>query len=452
MSLHFLQNPLATHSMNLRITLFLFLIATSLMAQQELGLSLMRHVWQSNKTNPAIVQPNVLAIEIGGLRNNLVFDGPAYNQIVTKDNGKNSIDIDRLLGHLQPENAIREDLEIPTLGVAVRIKNLTLSAGHTIKYHAFLHFPKTLPQLVWQGNAQFIGQTVDLGHELQSTGYHQLAVGAAYKIGNLTLGVKGKYLSGIADATTDDDRHSASLYTNPDVYQITLNGDYILHTANSIDYENIDEFEADFAFGNLTLDRFFTGNTGFALDLGARFEWGKLDIAASVLDIGKITWDEDVTNYSATKSYEYEGLDFSEALTGGDINFSEALDTLEQLFQVEKSYSAYTNKLPRKMYLTAAFQLTKIWTFSGVLFHENFRGTSNMAAGIGVNAALSKYINLGILYAVKENKSYDNLGLNLALKLGPFQLFGVTDNILALLKPGDSKNFSARIGGALLIK
>ena len=438
--------------MNFKTTLLLLLFSAPLMAQQELGLSLMRHVWQANKTNPAIVQPNLVAIEVMGLRNNLVFDGPTYNQIVSRQNGKNVIDIDQLVGHLDAENTIREDLEIPTLGVAVHIGDLTLSIGHAIKYHAFLKYPKTLPQIVWQGNAQFIGETVDLGNELQSTGYHQLALGAAWKIGGLTLGVKGKYLSGIADASTDKDHHAASLYTDPDIYQLTLNGDYILHTANSIDYRNYDDFETDFGFGQLTLDRFFSGNAGFAFDLGARLELEKLDIAASVTDIGKITWDEDVTNYAATQSYEYDGLDFSQALTGGDINFAEALDTLEQLFNVEETHLSYTSKIPRKMYLTAAFKLNKTWTLSGVLFNENFRGTSSSAAGVGVNATPLKFLNAGLMYAVKENKSYDNLGVNLTLKFGPVQLFGVTDNILALLDPGNSKNFSARIGGALLIK
>ncbi len=439
-------------SFKIKIATLAVLFATSLQAQQELGLSLMHHVWQSNKTNPAVVQPNPLVIGGLGLRNNLVFDGPTYNQIVTQQNGKPVIDIDRLIGFLEPQNTIRDDLDFSTLSAAVRIKNLTLSVGHSIKYHAFLKYPKTLPQIVWQGNAQFIGETVDLGNELQVSGYHELAFGAAYKIGNLTLGAKGKFLNGIADATSDEDHHAASLYTDPDVYQITLNGDYILHTANSIDYENYDDLDADFNFGSLTFDQFFSKNAGFALDLGARLELGKLDLAASIIDIGKITWDDNVTNYAATKSYQYDGLDFSQALTGGDSNLGNALDTLEALFQVEKSSGSYSNKLPRKMYLSAGWQLNDTWRLSGVFFNENFRGESAAAVAVGVNAALLKAVNIGATYAVKENKSYDNLGLNLALNLGPFQLFGVTDNIFALVKPGDAKNFTARFGAAFLMR
>ena len=69
-----------------------------------------------------------------------------------------------------------------------------------------------------------------------------------------------------------------------------------------------------------------------------------------------------------------------------------------------------------------------------------------------MNAALLKAVNVGVTYAVKENKSYDNLGLNLTLSLGPFQVFGVTDNVFALVKPGDAKNFTARFGAAFLFR
>lgn len=434
----------------IKITALSLLFTLPLFAQQELGLSMMHHIWQSNKTNPAIVQPNTVVIGALGLRNNLVFEGPTYNQIVTHKNGKAVIDITSLVNYLEPENSIRDDLDFSTVSAAFRIKNLTLSVGHSIKYHAFFKYPGTLPKLIWEGNAQFIGETVGLSNEVQVSGYHELAVGAAWKTGPLTLGGKGKFLSGIADATSDENHHFASLYTDPDVYQITLNGDYILHTTNSLDYENYNDLSADFNFGSITFEHFFSKNAGFALDLGARLEIGKLDLSASVIDIGSITWDDNVTNYEATKSYVYDGLDFSQALTGGSADFGNALDTLEALFQVEKTSGSYTNKIPRKMYFSASYRLNDIWRFSGVLFNENFRGESANAAAVGVNISPLKAINAGITYAVKDNKSYDNLGLNLTLALGPFQIFGVTDNVIALINPGDARNFTARFGTALM--
>jgi hypothetical protein len=74
------------------------------------------------------------------------------------------------------------------------------------------------------------------------------------------------------------------------------------------------------------------------------------------------------------------------------------------------------------------------------------------AYALGTTWEALKWLTLGATYAIKdENDSYDNLGLNLALRLGPVQIFGVTDNVVALATLGDSKNFSARAGLALLI-
>ena len=429
------------------------LLAFPLLAQQDIGLQYMRSTWQANTTNPAIVVPNKLVVGLPGFANHLSFDGPTYNQIVTDQNGQSTIDIDRLIGHLDAENAIREDLSVPTLSLAFKLKNLTLSLGHSVRYHAYFNYPKTLPQIVWQGNAQFIGETVALGNDLQLTGYHELAFGAAYQFGNLTLGAKGKFLSGIADATSSADHHDASLYTDPDVYQVTLDGDYLLHTANSLDYEDFENIDLNFDFAKLAFDQFFSQNAGFAVDLGARLQLGKLDLAASMTDIGSITWDHGVTNYSALQSYTYDGLDISSALTGGeDLSFGNALDTLKAIFKVEESSTSYTNALPQKVYLSALYQINEVWAVGGVVFHENFRGQSSSSASVGLNISPWKLLHAGAFYTIKPNKSFDNLGLHLALKLGPVQVFGVTDNLLALANPGDARDFTARMGLALLMK
>ncbi|MBI5916873.1 MAG: hypothetical protein HY842_15980 [Bacteroidetes bacterium] len=436
----------------IKTTLFALLLGTPMLAQQELGLHFMRHVWQSNYTNPAFVQPGKVVVGLPGIYNSFGFDGPTYNEIVTKQDGKTVIDIDRLIGHLNPENSIRDDLGIPTLSLAFNLKNLTLNIGHAVKYHAFLKFPKELPQVVWQGNAQFIGETVELGNELNLAGYHELTTGAAYKFGQVTLGANVKFLHGINGAATDDDHHSATLYTDPDVYQITVNGDYLLHSANSVDYQDFEDLQVDFNFGKLTFKEFVNKNSGVAFDFGIRAEIGKLDLAASILDLGKINWDDNVTDYSALKSYQYDGLDFSEALTGGDAQLGDALDTLEQIFQVEKTSGSYSTKLSRKIYLSASYRLNDRLTFGGVFFNENFRGGPSSAVAVGANFAPLDFINAGLTYGIKENKSYNNLGVNLTVNLGPVQVFGVTDNIFSLVNPADASNFMARAGASLLLK
>lgn len=429
----------------------LLLIASQTFAQQELGLHFMPHVWQSNSTNPAFVQDKKLTIGLLGIYSAITFDGPTYNQIVAKQNGKTVVDADKLIAHLDNENSIRNELGIPSLSLSWKLKNLHLTLGHAVKYSAFLKYPKTLPQIVWQGNAQFIGQTVDIGNEVELIGYHELTTGLAYKIGSVTLGANAKFLNGIAGAATDKNHHSASLYTDPDVYQITLNGDYILHSANTIDYQEFEDVNVDFSYAKLTAKDFFSKNLGMAFDFGIRAELGKLDLSASVLDLGKIKWDHNVTNYEATQSYQYDGLDFSNALTGDSVSFGDALDTLKAIFKVRETSGSFTSELTRKIYLSARFKLNERWTLSGLYFNENYRDKPYSSMAVGVNFSPIKQLNAGLSYAFKQPDSYDNLGLNITIQFRQLQIFGVTDNLVSLVNPSDAHSFSARAGASILI-
>lgn len=427
------------------------LFAVHTQAQHELGLHFMRNVWQSNSTNPAIVQPQTLSVSVLGLRNNLIFDGPTYNQMTREENGKRVIDVDKLVAHLNPENTLRDDLELPTLTVALRLGKLSLSLGHAVRYHAFFKYPKVLPQLVWQGNAQFIDQTIHLDNELQFTGYHELAAGIAAELGPLTLGGKVKLLSGIGSAQSDDDHHAASFFTDSDVYQVTLAGDYILHTSGSVKYTNFTDLSVDFNYGSYTLQKFFSANTGLAIDIGARLKLDRLELAASALDMGKITWDKDVINYIADTTITYDGLDFSNALTGADAgDFNDALDTLKSLYQVKETDQSFTTTLPRRIYLSALYHLTDRLRGGVLFFSEKFRGETDTRIAVGGTFDLLENLTVGASYALGHGR-FDNLGINAAASIGPVQVFAVTDNIFAAFRPGDSRDFGARIGGRIML-
>lgn len=432
-------------------TIFTFTILLPARAQHELGLHFMRNVWQSNITNPAIVQPQTLTLSVLGLRNNLIFDGPTYNQMTREENGKRVIDVDKMVAHLNPENTLRDDLEIPTVAVALRLGKLYLSIGHSLRYHAFFKYPKVLPQLVWQGNAQFIGQTVALDNELQFTGYHELAAGVAADVGPLTLGARAKLLSGIGNAQSDDDHHAASFFTDTDVYQVTLSGDYILNTSGAIRYNDFTDLSVDFNYGAFTFEKFFSANTGMAFDIGARLKLERLELAVSALDMGKITWDHNVTNYIADTTITYEGLDFSNALTGADSgDLNDALDTLKSLYKVKETHRSFSTTLPRRLYASALYHLTDRLRGGVLFFSERFRGETDTRIAVGGTFDLLSNLTVGASYALGHDR-FDNLGVNVAATVGPVQVFAVSDNIFAAFRAGDSRDFGARIGGRIVL-
>ena len=139
--------------------IFSLLYSFQAFAQSEIGLHFMENVWQQNRTNPALLTENRLTIGLGGLHNNLTYTGPTYGQILQKQDGKTILDIDAAIANMSDRNDIREHLEVQTLEVTFGTEKVRFSFSHAMKYDAFLDYPKTLPQVIWQGNAQFIDQT-----------------------------------------------------------------------------------------------------------------------------------------------------------------------------------------------------------------------------------------------------------------------------------------------------
>ena len=62
---------------------------------------------------------------------------------------------------------------------------------------------------------------------------------------------------------------------------------------------------------------------------------------------------------------------------------------------------------------------------------------------------LLSWLNLGASYAFRS-ETFDNLGINATVKVGPVQVFSVTDNIISALRPKDSHSANVRVGLNLL--
>jgi len=436
------------------ITGALALVSSVLFAQQEAGLYFMPNLWQSVRTNPAVMTDEELTVFLPGIQSTLGITGATLNDFIEGEkDGRPQINVDQAIVKLDAQNLIRNDLTIETIGVGIKKGNFYLSFGHAFRYLAYLDYPKTLPQVVWQGNAQFVGQNVALGNDLQLTGFSEFAFGASFQAGNLTLGARAKYLSGIGNISTDANHQTASLFTDPDVYQLTLRADYLLHTAGALDYENYKNLDLQFDFGKASAGLLFSKNSGYAFDLGARWTAGPLQLSASVIDLGaQINWKKDVRNYRSAGEFNYNGLDFSNALTGDSVGFGAALDTLQSIFNVTETGTAYSTPIPAKIYIGASFQLANV-TLHGLFFTESYRTRTFPAFSVGAQTALGQRFTVGANYTLlPELDRYANVGVQATAKLGPFQIYATTDNLGAIFRPGNSHALSGRAGINWVIK
>lgn len=434
------------------IFILIFAFATlPLLAQQELGTQLMRGVWQASKTNPALLPEGRFVIGLPGIYNNLNVTNITYNDLFIKENGENVLDIDNAILQLETNNQIRENLELETLSLGVRVGKTFLSLGHTVRFNAFLNYPKTLPQLIWQGNAQFLGQTVDFSSDMQVFGYNEFYLGAAFEIAKgLTIGGRAKYLSGFGDISTD--RTQLNLFTNEEAYQLSLDADFRVNNTGSIEYNGFRDLAVNYEFGNFDSAELFSQNTGVAFDLGAHLKLGNLDLAASVLDLGgTINWDEDVRNYSLNGIYEYQGLDVAQDLLLDSAQLGNAIDTLLEIYDFTETRNTYSTQLPLRYYLSGTYQLNETLRLGAVLYNETYRNESFPAVAVGANVQLFNWLNAGATYAFRSER-FDNFGVNTNMQFGSIQLITMTDNLLSALRPKDSNSANVRVGINLTFK
>ena len=97
-----------------------------------------------------------------------------------------------------------------------------------------------------------------------------------------------------------------------------------------------------------------TKNKGFALDIGATYEFSdKITFGASLIDFGTIRWRDGTYNLNGNASYKYNGVDLSQSLNEDDADYKsvddvldQMLDSLENSYKIENSEKIYSSPIP----------------------------------------------------------------------------------------------------------
>ncbi|HEX2934636.1 MAG TPA: DUF5723 family protein [Bacteroidales bacterium] len=444
------------------------------LAQQSNSMYFMDRIPQSNQLNPAtqpqcgfyIGFPGFSSFEINagnsaisfndvlqkmpGLGDSLVW--PLYNQD-TKT---------KFLSNFSDVNYINSDFRNDWISFGFRIKNtyLSFSAGDRSESYGFI--PKDLVKLGLDLN--YSNQTpgsFDLSNfGVKAQWYREYAIGVSQQINpNFTFGLRAKLLFGIASlATTNSEvrlnntgpmswQTQSIIDMNSSVPNLELkyksNGDVDF---DSIDFKSIDGYSD--AKGII----FNTSNTGFAVDLGVISQPLKnLSISASVLDLGFIRWKSNVNNFSQSGSYNFRGVDIP---LDDSIDTGDALkDTLEKVYAVNTNHDPFTTSLTGKLYVGVHYQLIKGIGFGALTRLQMLRNNIKPQFTFSLNLDPGKTFSATISYTI-ANGVYDNLGLGIATRLGPFQYYIICDRIPLFYNweksgypiPAYAKNINFRTG------
>lgn len=428
----------------------LVLLSLGATAQNDLTLYNMNFVHTRLNLNPAFRPQAKVNFAVPGIGSTMIAfsnSGFVYNDFMKKRADDSTyIDLNGMLGGMKPKNFLSSafKFQLFDLGIKIGAGYLRLHAQERIEMR--LSYSKDLFGLLINGNGPTAGTEQKLNVGMDAIHYREYGLGYSHEISEQwTAGVTLKYLYGMENIQTVSS--DIALLTDPNTYALTGRTNIHINTSG---------LDTAFDGASDNVSKYLLGkkNTGFAADLGVTYKPTKrVMISASLLDIGSIKWKDDLYSYKSTnpnQSYSYAGIGINDFLNDssslGDA-FSQAGDSLQNTFDVKgaKSNTAYKSKLTRQIYVGANYFIGEKSTV-GAVFHGQFFD-KKLYPSIGLNAAtgIGRFMNLSATYTYTNN-SFSNLGVGVALNLGPLQWHVMTDNLLAVVSPKETRNVHLRTG------
>ena len=429
---------------------FLIVAALQVGAQIPNSLFFMPGVPQSNRINPAIQPGCGLYLGMPGLsplRLQISSSSLAFQDLIYY-NSELGVPItafhplgdqEAFLANLTDVNYMLGSLGTSILSMGFRAGKSFISFDLTTRVDANFYYPKGLFELPIYGltdgeTRSFNGMGVDL------TAFVETSLGWSRKdliIPNLDVGVRAKFLSGLANINTVNSVMEVT--TSSDA--ITLNSELEINAAapsmitiTASDSSLIPDIDMDDTYFSTATPvdiakAVLLDNSGFGVDIGINYQpIPQLMVSASVLDIGYINWNNTVTG-GMDFAYDFIGVNVN-PFTGMDTTFiQEMLDSAQTSVSVTAG-QAYRSTLNTKLFIGASFYpiekvgfgLLSRTDFLNDKISQQFTATANMTTG--------RFINLSLSYTYMT-VSPKNFGAGLSINAGPFNLYVISDNIIS---------------------
>ncbi|MFY0625662.1 MAG: hypothetical protein JXR07_05180 [Reichenbachiella sp.] len=370
--------------------------------------------------------------------------GLSYDDIFSEIPNTDSVrfDIRKALSSLTEGDRIRNDGTLSIFQLGFRVgKGTAISLFANDRYKTSAFYPTSTLDYLSSGNGRFLDETVEEGY-LSASGiyYREMGIGVVQKINisetkKLTIGVRGKYLQGIFQAQTNPNA-SVSFLTDSEDYNLRMT-----FTNPEIRTAGLDRIEGDSIGYFLEND-----NAGYGFDVGLEFELSKkLSIGLAVNDIGRITWTQNVQNYSLTNNVvDLPDIDFDD--------FSNAstflADTLEVLFSDELDSISYSTPLSTRSLASVKYRILPKGTITATAFMENEYHEKILIYGLGYTHEFGKMLTLSASGTYNERHGF-NVGGGFMARFGIMQLYMNVDSFgdaFAVQDAAQVKSMNLRFG------
>jgi len=427
---------------------------------------------QANRVNPAH-QPNCelyLGFPVlAPMRMELSSNSLSYKDIIYEHPYQDSLitflhpegDKQAFLNQLKPLNNIVADVRASLISVGFNTKAGFFTFDVTTRVDEALYFPEDLANLLLKGAGE--GETYQLdGIGANLSAFDELSLGWSYSIlDNLQVGVRGKMLFGIGDISTM--RSNLSITTSQEEWNIQSD----MMVSASLPFAEV-IYNEDGMIEDIVIDEeieslnpfvlpkyvFNFGNSGFAADVGINYRpIDQLLLSVSALDIGFISWKDEVHEATYEMAYDYVGLELDPLELSDDYSFGDYIDsTFSQMGDSLASFleftpgGTYSKRLNTKLYVGASYFVTPKINFGILSRTDFFREQISQQFTASANFTTGRFINLTLSYTYR-NSYVKNLGAGFSFNVGPLNLYMISDNSLnALFWPQEARSVNLWFG------
>lgn len=418
-------------------------------AQVSTTLYHMYGVPQANQLNPAF-QPNCdgylgfpmlspinFSMESNPLQYNDIFSyNSQLDQMITFMHPDG--DKEAFLNTLEPYNTLNTNVGSGPLSLGWRDKQFYFTVDLKERVELNTGFTKDFAEFLINGNRnQERFNFSETG--LDASYFHELALGVSYDFEDqFQVGARVKVLFGLANMNTRLSDITLSAYEDRwdfnSKMMIDITGPELTVPVDSSGFVIWDSINVDLDTENSDFTSFFVnnlstflgaGNLGFGVDLGFSFiPIENLSVSASVNDLAFIRWKNNAYQLNQDGTFGWEGVEvkLEEDWDPGE----ELLDSLQNQMNFTSVNEPYTTFLSGKVYLGAAYELNDMLKFGVVdrirIYNRHFYNQLTLSANVMPITMFSATLSYSII-----GNNYANFGLGLSFRLGPFNLYFITD-------------------------
>jgi hypothetical protein len=399
----------------------------------------MHDITQSNYLNPSVASDCKWNIGFPVLGNISIAAGLpiSFNDIGA---GKEYFDVDKILSSSKKTNLISSNIGLNILTIGYRTGDLYFQFTMNEKVSAKISFTNDILELLLQGNTP--GRTFEASPALSLSYYSEFGFNAAYDFGeDLWLGARAKLLFGKIGLNSVNNR--LSLYTDPDTYALRLSSELLVDASiPGLETDIVDGTVDKFRLKPAVKDLIFNpANIGGAIDIGVNkvFESG-WKVSASILNIGVINWSKNTHRFHKKSELNYSGS----SIIKGWNDLADSLQSIVSDF-TDESGQSFSQWLTPEVMAGISYPVIEYMRIGAT----GYAGISS--AGIPWAFTLTALTDntsrvYGAVSYTVTNNSFVNLGAGLGVRLGPFNMHAMTDNVLAFLNPASQRYATIQFG------